>query len=328
MVEAGRITGIFRYPVKSMGGQRLTTATLRERGLHADRTWAVRDLERNVTTGAKRLPGLLLCDARYATDPGPDAGPGHAPEVLIDLPDGRQVSSSDPAVHRTLSEFLDTDVALTALPPVEQRDQYRAVTDTKSDLRVIFGLSPDELLPDLSMFPIRKLVEISRYATPVGSYVDAYPIHLMTEQSLNAMAELAAGTDFDVRRFRPTILVDAVGTDDLPELGWCGGALRAPSAALSPLIPTVRCVMPSHPQPGLPRSPDVTRTVASHARRCLGVYATVLEPGTIAEGDPLLLDPPQRTTFDGTGSTLKRVLMRAITATLPRGEAGPHPVPD
>ena len=323
MVESARIVSIWRYPVKSMAGERLEVAALGELGLHADRTWAVRDVELGITTGAKRLPKLMWCTARYAVAPSAEAGPGNAPEVLIGFPDGREVCSADPDVHRVLSEFLDRDVELRPLPPVGDRAGYRNAPATKSDLRTIFGLSPEEPLPDLSMFPVRKLAEITRYATPIGSYVDAYPLHLMTTQSMRAMAALAPESDFDVRRFRPTILIDSPAGGSQPELTWCGGILHAPHAALAPLIPTIRCVMPTHSQPGLDRDPAITRTIAAHARRCLGVYGDVAAPGRIAEGDRLVLEPANRSAVSesvgSVGGALKRAVMRAVSAALPRG---------
>lgn len=326
MIDAGRIVSIWRYPVKSMAGERVPNATVGALGLHADRTWAVRDAELDATTSAKRLPGLMWCSARYLSPPPAQAGPGHAPEVVVTLPNGTEVSSSDPAVHRTLSEYLDRDVELRPLPPVTARDQYRAPLATQSDLRTIFGLGPGEPLPDLSMFPIRKLAEITRYATPLGSYADAYPIHLLTAQSLESMAALSPAADFDVRRFRPTVLIDSPteSTDPgQPELSWCGGTLRTPQAGFSPLIPTVRCVMPSHSQPGLDRDPAISRTIAAHSRRCLGVYATVSTSGRIAEGDVLKLDPHNESALAAAAGSaagaVKRTIMQAVSAALPRG---------
>ena len=319
MVDIGRVTAVWRYPVKSMAGERLSVVGVGELGFHADRTWAVRDVETDATTSAKRLPGLLMCTARYAQTPAPEAGPGEAPEVIIGFPDGSEISSADPGVHRALSVYLDHAVELRPLPPMSDRGQYRAPMATKTDMRTIFGLGPDDPLPDLSMFPVRKLAEISRYATPVGSYVDAYPVHLLTERSLQSMSERAPGSDFDVRRFRPSLLVESTDTAELPELGWCGGTVYAPDCALSPLIPTIRCVMPTHEQPGLERDPAITRTVAANARRCLGVYGTVHTPGRIAEGDLLRLDPPARSAAASTaGSAVKRAVMKAVSAALPR----------
>jgi len=322
MVEAGHITSIWQYPVKSMAGARVSTAHLGRLGLHADRTWAVRDIKLDSTTSAKRLPGLLWLTARFAHPPQPGAGPGNAPEVIVGFPDGLEMSSSDPGIHAALSDYLDTDVELRALPPVTERDQYRAAMATQSDLRTIFGIGADEPLPDLSMFPVRKLAEIVRYATPVGTFVDAYPVHILTEQALQTMAALAPDSNFDVRRFRPTMLVDYPSSADHPELDWCGGMLSTPEAGITPLIPTIRCVMPSHSQPDLTRDPDITRTIAAHARRCLGVYGNVARPGRINEGDALILDPPNRSALassveSGVGK-LKRTLMRAVSAALPR----------
>jgi uncharacterized protein YcbX len=64
MVDIGRVSAVWRYPVKSMAGERLSAVQVSELGFHADRTWAVRDVESDATTSAKRLPGLLMCTAR------------------------------------------------------------------------------------------------------------------------------------------------------------------------------------------------------------------------------------------------------------------------
>lgn len=311
---------MWRYPVKSMAGQRVATAEVGALGLHADRTWAVRDLKKAATTSAKRLPALLLCTARYTQPPPREAGPGHAPEVIIGFPDGQEISSFEPGVHQALSSYLDRDVELRPLPPIEERDQYRGTMATPGDVRDFFGLDDNEPLPDLSMFPVKKLVELSRYVTPVGSYADAYPVHVITEQTLRTMIGLAPDSDFDVRRFRPTILIDATETSDSPELGWCGGTLRAPEADLTPLLPTVRCVMPSHQQYELRRDRQITHTLAAQARHCLGVYGTVSRSGRLREGDPLHFVPSDRsviTSTAGAGAAMvKRLLMKAGTAAI------------
>jgi hypothetical protein len=56
-----RVLELWRYPVKSMGGERVDAAAIGDRGLHGDRLWAVRDEERGVLTNAKRFPALLAC---------------------------------------------------------------------------------------------------------------------------------------------------------------------------------------------------------------------------------------------------------------------------
>jgi MOSC domain-containing protein len=54
---------LWRFPVKSMGGQRVDEVAVNARGVHADRLWAVRDLENDTTA----------CLARYATAPGSES---------------------------------------------------------------------------------------------------------------------------------------------------------------------------------------------------------------------------------------------------------------
>jgi MOSC domain-containing protein YiiM len=50
-------------------------------------------------------------------------------------------------------------------------------------------------------------------------------------------------------------------------------------------VPTIRCAMPMHAQSGLARDASVLRTIVRKADQCLGLYASVLEPGTVRVGD-------------------------------------------
>jgi uncharacterized protein YcbX len=324
MNEVGRIAEIWRYPVKSMAGERVDAVEIGTLGMHADRMWAVRDIELGATTSAKRLPTLMFLTARFAATPPADAGPGKAPEVIIGFPDGSEMSSSDPEVHQALSQYLDRDVELRPLPPLEDKKSYRGPLMTKTDLRTIMGIQPDEPLPDLSMFPIKMLAELMQYATPVGTYADVYPLHLITDQTLRTMAGLAPNSDWDVRRFRPSVLIETSDTSERPEWEWSGGTLRTEGAALEVLFPTIRCVMPSHEQPELKQDRDITRTIAATSRRCLGAYGTVPRPGRIAEGDVLTLERgehPLGSRPDATLSKIKRSLLRAGNAAMPKGKA-------
>ena len=64
-----RVKEIWRYPVKSMAGEQLATAVLTPMGIPHDRAWAVRDEKTRTIRGAKHLPRLMACAARFVEDP-------------------------------------------------------------------------------------------------------------------------------------------------------------------------------------------------------------------------------------------------------------------
>ena len=289
-MNVGTVAALWRYPVKSMGGETVASSVLDERALHGDRMWAVRDLELDAVTTARRLPVLLGCTARFVEEPPLGVGPGDVADVVVTFPDGTHVASTDPeTMDARLSELTGKRVALVPLPPLHDKAAYRGVLASKKDVRQQFGVADDEPLPDFSMFPLRKLAELAIYATPVGIFADAYALHIVTTSSLRTMAMY--GGDFDVRRFRPNIVVDS-DLDGLAEQDWIGGTLRAGEVSARVEIPTIRCTIPLREQAGVPADPAVMRAVSRHGDRCFGVYADVADTGTVRVGDPVVFDPP------------------------------------
>lgn len=287
----GTVAELWRYPVKSMGGEMVASSVLDQRALHADRMWAVRDLELDAVTTARRLPVLLGCTARFVDEPPAGVGPGDVADVIVTFPDGTQVTSTDrEAMDARLSELAGKRVALVPLPPLHDKAAYRGVLTSKKDVRQQFGVADDEPLPDFSMFPLRKLAELAIYATPVGIFADAYALHIVTTSSLRTMA--AHGGDFDVRRFRPNIVIDTQA-DGLAEQKWIGGTLHAGEVSARVEIPTIRCTIPLREQAGVRADPLVMRTVSRHGERCFGVYADIATAGTLSVGDVVDLDPPR-----------------------------------
>jgi uncharacterized protein len=290
-MSIGHVAELWRYPVKSLGGGQVEHAEVGERGVLGDRLWAVRDVERDVTASARQLPALLTATARYLGPVPPDAGPGNVPEVEITFPDGTVLSSSDDGVHAKLSELAGREVRLTALPPVADTSLHqlsraeRAETMSPDFLRAAFGVAKDEKLPDLSMMRVSDLVTLTRYATPPGMFVDLAPVHVLSQTSLATIgAEI--GSDLDVRRFRPNVLLalDDPG-DGLPESNWTGSRVVIGEAVLDVMMPTVRCVVPSRAQPGFEVDRRITKAVAVRAHRCLGVYCAVDSAGPVRVGD-------------------------------------------
>lgn len=120
-------------------------------------------------------------------------------------------------------------------------------------------------------------------------WVDDAPVHLLTTASLAAMRARRPG-DWDARRFRPNIVVEADGRG-FPEEAWVGRRLRVGDTLLDVRTRTVRCAMTGHAQPGLPADGDVLRTLGWTNDTSLGVYAEVVEGGTVRVGDPVEVDP-------------------------------------
>jgi uncharacterized protein YcbX len=279
----GVVREIWRYPVKSMGGERIERTALGPLGIPADRGWALRDEAAGEIRGAKKLPALLGCTARYREEP---AGAG-VPHADIVLPDGTRTATDDPEVGARLSALLGRRVTLWARRPPDDRDHYRRGlpdhADFDTELREIFGRLPEEPLPDLSVFP----PEIFEFTSPLGTYFDAATIHLVTTASL---AALGSGDRTDTRRFRANVVVETrADLSGLVESGWADRAIAVGDATLRGQVPTPRCVMVTLAQPGLPKDPSVLRTIVREGGQNLGLYAAVEAAGGVAVGDPVVL---------------------------------------
>jgi len=288
MAIVGRIVDIWRYPVKSMRGERRPSAVLAAAGVIGDRGWALRDERAGEIRGAKKLPALLQCAARYLAEP---AATGAMPPAEVTLPDGALVRTDDRAAATRLSALVGRPITLWPLQPAALADHYRRAApdnpDMVAELREIFGRLPDEPLPDLSVFP----PELMQYTSPPGTYFDAFPLHLLSTSSLAALQARTPGARIDVRRFRPNLLIEpASAAPGFVELAWCGKILRAGTARIRVEIPCVRCVMTTLAQGELPREPAVLRTIVREAAQNVGVYASVAQPGVVAVGDPVSVE--------------------------------------
>jgi hypothetical protein len=283
----GKVKEIWRYPVKSMAGERLQRASVGALGIHGDRGWAIRDEKAGEIRNARKLPALLHCVARYLREPSER----DTPPVQITMPDGSTFRSDSAEAGAKLSELLGRRVTIWPIqPPTEREFLKRAAPDNPdmtAELREVFGRLESEPLPDLSTLPR----EVLEFTSPFGTFFDAFPFHLLTTASLNALAARNPAADFDSRRFRPNVLVEtAHGIEGLVEAGWSGRTLRIGATRIKLEMPTVRCVIPTLNQPGMSKDPGVLRTIVRDAAQNLGAYATITNGGTIVLGDEVALE--------------------------------------
>lgn len=285
MAEVGRLKAIWRYPVKSMLGESLSDCEVRENGVSGDRGFALRDESAGEMRGAKKFPVLMQCHARYREEPFGEA----IPPVDIEFPDGTHVSSTEDRVHRALSELVGKNVTLWPRQPASNRDHYRRAGPlTEPALREAFGRLPEEPLPDLRVIPPDLLSEISEFTSPLGTYFDAYPIHLLTTSWLDHLATHNPDSRFGVERFRPNFLIEGAESG-LAEAAWCGKRLRIGDAIFACEIPTMRCSMTVQQTGPLPKDAKVLRTIVQKSDQNVGAYAAVESPGRARVGDAVEL---------------------------------------
>jgi uncharacterized protein YcbX len=266
-----------------MAGESLHAVTLNQRGIPGDRAWAIRDEIRGGIRGAKKFPELMRMSARYEQPPSES---GSSPAEII-LSNGAKAGTGDVDINKKLSSALGHSVTLWPLMPEDALEHYRrgppGHDDMDTELRAIFGRTQDEPLPDLSIFP----KELAEFESPPGTYFDAFPLTLMTTQSLHTMQQRAPDSNFDVRRFRPNLLIDSSSSKPFPELDWIGKTVTIGEAVLDITFHCPRCSMTTRGFDDLPEDPTIMRALVREAEGNLGVYATVRQPGKITVGDKL-----------------------------------------
>jgi uncharacterized protein len=107
-VSLGLIADLWRFPVKSFGGERVRRVFVGPFGPMGDRRYALVDRE-GAAVSARRQTGLLRYRAEYADPEGAD-------DVRVTTPDGRVVALDDPDLTSELSGVLKADVDFGRLP--------------------------------------------------------------------------------------------------------------------------------------------------------------------------------------------------------------------
>jgi uncharacterized protein YcbX len=288
--DVGRVAAIWRYPVKSIGGEQVESALITAGGIEGDRGWALYDEDAGQIRNAKLLPKLMMFRAAYQHEPG-----GHpSPPVTISGPDGQQFTSDrlDEA-SAGLTAALGRKLRLSALEPASNTAHYRKgkpdIEDPVARTRASFALDEGEPMPDASrMASLPGMADLREYAAPLGTYFDVAPLHLVTTAAQAELQRLNPAADADVRRFRPNLVIDC---DDpgFPELDWVGKVLLVGNALLEIRARTLRCAMPTHAQPGLERATSIMRTLVRETMQDFGVYALVTMPDTVRVGDAVML---------------------------------------
>ena len=272
-VEGGSVVALWRYPVKSMMGEELNAAELAERGLLGDRRFALVDASTGKVAGAKnpRKWGNFF-DFRAAYVESPKTG-SKLPAVRLTLPDGTVVTSEQPDLAQILSNALGREVAFAEA-------QHGGESS---------GTQAEEYWPDMEGLEYRDTV--TEWELPTGTFFDLAVVHLLTTATIERLRALYPEGRFEVRRFRPNIVV-ATDPDEqgFVENDWVGHTIAiGDEVRLRITGPCPRCVMTTLPQGDLPKDAGILRTAAQHNQANVGVYADVVAGGTTRRGDPVTL---------------------------------------
>ena len=244
------VAELWRYPVKSLLGERLPSLRLVDDGVEGDRMWGIQDRHDGRILTARREPRLLFASSRLAA--------GDLP--VITLPDGQELAGTGPVTDAALSVWLGKPVTLIAASESNAaRAEYFA--DATNDAS-----------------------QAIEWTMPEGRFVDAFSVLVLTTAGLRGGAVAYPAGAWDVRRFRPNILIQLDGEGWLED-AWAGRRLSVGSAQLIPRQRCIRCTMVNRAQPGLDRDVNIYKTLHRTHQGEAGMWTQVMHPGSISEGD-------------------------------------------
>src|SRR5947208_4599156 len=238
----GSVVSLWRYPVKSMMGEELNAGEVTERGLLGDRAYALVDGSDGKAATAKnprKWPHLFDFRATFVE---PTRSAAKVPSVRIVLPDGTAVTSDQGDLDRILSKALDREVTLRAA-------RHGTV-------------NAEEYWPDMDGLDHRDTV--TDFTLPEGTFFDVAMVHLLTTATLDRLRELYPQGCFEVRRFRPNIVVQLASDEKgFTENAWVGHTLAIGTAVrVNITVPCGRCGMTTLAQGVLSRDQGRLRTTA------------------------------------------------------------------
>ncbi len=279
----GSVVSLWRYPVKSMMGEELNAAEINERGVLGDRAYALVDRSDGKVASAKnprKWSNLFDFHAAFVDPPRPGA---KLPPVRITLPDGAVITSEQRDCNQILSRALDREVTL----DVTERGHQEVVESTFPNP---WTPKAEEYWPDIEGLDYRDTV--TDFNLPEGTFFDCAVVHLLTTATVDRLRELYPQGRFEVRRFRPNVVVETAGGEkDFVENAWIGGTLAiADAVRLNATGPCPRCVMTTLPQGDLAKDAGILRTAAQHNHANVGLYASVVRGGTVHRGDDIGLE--------------------------------------
>ena len=159
------------------------------------------------------------------------------------------------------------------------------VTGLQAPLPATWTGQAEEYWPDMEGLDHRDT--ITDFALPTGTFFDGATVHLLTTATLIRLHEAYSPGHFEAPRFRPNIIVDVpAGERGFVEQTWIGHTVTIGADVRLKITGSCgRCVMTTLAQDDLLKDSGILRTAVRENQGYVGVYATVLQGGTIKRGD-------------------------------------------
>ena len=269
-ILVGVVDSLWRYPVKSMLGEKLDQVDVVSKGLLGDRAYALWDSETERIASAKnpkKWAKLLGFQAGFVSSPKPQTS---IPPVKFALPDGSTATSDNIDINATLSQAVGRDVQLiSSVPEAPSLDQY---------------------WPDIEGALNREI--ITQLFMPSGTFFDSCPIHAITTATLTQLKNIYPEGAFEPCRFRPNILIEPKDSEAaFIEDAWVGSKMFiGDHVCLSIDTSCPRCVVTTIAQLDLPTDLNILRTTTKHNKTIAGIRTSVLQEGVIRCGDQIWLE--------------------------------------
>ena len=261
MTVVGKVESLWRYPVKSMRGEKLNEAYLSFAGVYGDRLFAFTSRARPAgfpfVTGRELAKMLLYCP-RF-----------RHPEEAAKPPNVAEAAEIEPELNPISGD--SADLAVDVETP---SGEILAVDDPALPRKLGEAVSKGETL---------SLIRSER------SMTDCRPVSLFSVQTARQLGK-ELGRDLDKRRFRANIFMDLGAMAGFGEDAFVGKTLRIGSKVVVAILERdPRCAMIALDPDTGERSPEILGKVTKAHEGKAGVYGAVLVEGLVHAGEDIEL---------------------------------------
>jgi len=232
------LSGLYRYPVKSMRGAAFDELAVGPLGPVGDRQWMLVDETGRFLT-QRQLPRMALMSAEL--DP--------ADRLVLRAPGGRECQVGDgPGEPVDVTVWRDTLIAQAVDPAADAW-----CSDFLERPCRLVRMAPDT---------VRRVDPNYAAADDRVGFADGFPFLLISQASLDDLNR-RIGQTLPMRRFRPNLVVDGCGP--YAEDGW--RRLRIGDVTFRVAKPCSRCIIPTIDPQTAERAPEPLRTLMTYRRR-------------------------------------------------------------